>query len=110
MSAPVPVRITGQVTLSDGTTDNFMIDSTDWEVDRDGLLMEEASASLIETLAGVIHSRALLTAVEPEVTCRWCGEEIGIIHYGDEDRWQVTPQLYETCPDGPVGLHEPWSA
>lgn len=26
-------------------------------------------------------------------TCAWCEEEVGIIHYGDGDRWQPTPAL-----------------
>lgn len=34
---------------------------------------------------------------EDAVVCDWCGQEIGIIHYSDGDRWQVTTNLDEFC-------------
>jgi hypothetical protein len=50
-----------------------------------------------------------------ETRCRWCGQEIGIIHYGDGDRWQPTPALgddlcevrAELATDDGIYRHEP---
>lgn len=51
--------------------------------------------------------------------CGWCGEEIGLIHYGnqgEDDRWQPTPALGDdeceaharfSGDDLPVYRHEP---
>lgn len=55
-------------------------------------------ADLLETgfTSGYYPSWQLDVAPEDadDVTrCRWCGEEIGIIHYADGDRWQPTPAL-----------------
>lgn len=102
MSAVDPVRITGEITLSDGTSDTFSIDARSWQVWRTvgyPIPAELSSIRTVEMLAGVLHNRFALTiATEPEdeeevTRCRWCGEEIGIIHYSDGDRWQITPQL-----------------